>query len=96
MAPLVGCARGVGVDTRWLVIAGTPEFFRITKRLHNLLHEDPGDGGDLGDAERRVYEEVLAANGVELKALLRPDDLVWDRLRHGTRRSWSRCRAGTG
>ena len=40
MGPLVGCARGAGVDARWLVIAGTPEFFRITKRLHNLLHED--------------------------------------------------------
>jgi trehalose synthase len=76
MGPLVGCARGAGVDARWLVIAGTPEFFLITKRMHNMLHEDPGDGGDLGDSERHVYDRVLAANGAELKALMRPGDLV--------------------
>ena len=26
------------VDTRWLVLDGTPDFFRFTKRLHNRLH----------------------------------------------------------
>jgi trehalose synthase len=76
MGPLVGCARGAGADARWLVIAGNPDFFRITKRIHNLLHEDPGDGGDLGEAERRVYEGVLAANAVELEALVRRGDVV--------------------
>ena len=54
MGPLVGCARGAGADARWLVLAGTPDFFRITKRLHYLLHEAVGDGGDLSDAERHT------------------------------------------
>ena len=27
--------RGAGVDTRWLVLDGDPEFFAITKRIHN-------------------------------------------------------------
>jgi trehalose synthase len=76
MRPLVGYARGAGIDARWVVIAGTPEFFTITKRLHNLLHGDPGDGGELGAAERRVYERVLRANAVELQALVRPGDVV--------------------
>jgi trehalose synthase len=76
MGPLIGGARGMGVDARWLVIAGTPDFFSITKRLHNLLHGWPGDGGELGEAERRSYAEVLAANGVELQALVRRGDLV--------------------
>ncbi len=76
MGPLIGCARGAGADARWLVIAGVPEFFRVTKRLHNLLHGDPGDGGPLGAAERRTYEEVLGANAVELEALVRPGDVV--------------------
>ena len=76
MGPLIGAARGLGVDARWLVIAGTPDFFSITKRLHNLLHGWPGDGGALGEAERRAYEEVLAANAVELQALVRRGDLV--------------------
>jgi len=76
MGPLIGFARGLGVDARWLVIAGTPEFFRITKRLHNMLHGSPGDGGDLGRRERGLYERVLAANAVELEALVRAGDIV--------------------
>ena len=31
--------------------AATPEFFELTKRLHNHLHGFDGDGGALGDAE---------------------------------------------
>jgi trehalose synthase len=76
MGPLIGYARGAGVDARWLVIGGTPEFFRVTKRLHNMLHGSPGDGGHLGAAEREVYERVLRANAVELEALVRRGDVV--------------------
>ncbi len=60
MGPLIGYARDSGVDTRWLVIQGTPAFFALTKRLHNLLHADPGDGGEIGPRERRLYEGVPA------------------------------------
>src|SRR5512135_518281 len=73
---LLGYSRGVGVDARWLVISGDPAFFRITKRVHNHLYGSPGDGGPLGPAERAHYEQVLAANGTELSALLRPSDVV--------------------
>jgi trehalose synthase len=48
-----------GIPTRWLVLEGDPDFFRITKRIHNRLHGVLGDGGALGAAERRRYEEVL-------------------------------------
>ncbi len=67
---------GLGVDTRWLVIGGTPEFFRITKRLHNALHGEPGDGSALGEAERSIYEDVTRRNATELCALVRPSDIV--------------------
>jgi trehalose synthase len=60
--PLLAYARGSGVDGRWLVIDGTPEFFAVTKRIHNRLHGTQGDGGTLGETERHVYERVLAAN----------------------------------
>lgn len=59
---LLAYIRGAGVDARWLVLRGDPRFFTITKRLHNLLHGSPGDGGPLGDAERAHYEEVLQDN----------------------------------
>src|SRR5262245_9655297 len=48
---LLAYGRGAGVDTRWLVLDGDEQFFAITKRLHNVLHGDPGDGGPLGAAE---------------------------------------------
>lgn len=73
---LVGYARSAGVDTRWMVVSGDPGFFEVTKRIHNRLHGSPGDGGPLGDAERRAYEAPLHASAAALAELMGPDDLV--------------------
>jgi len=73
---LLAYARGAGIDARWLVIDGDPEFFALTKRIHNGIYGSPGDGGALGVAERRHYERVLRRNAEELRALVRPGDLV--------------------
>jgi trehalose synthase len=73
---LLSYARGAGIDARWLVIEGDPAFFAITKRVHNGLYGSPGDGGDLGAAERRHYEDVQQQNADELLALIRPGDVV--------------------
>jgi trehalose synthase len=73
---LLGYSRGGGVDARWLVIAGDPAFFALTKRIHNHLHGQDGDGGELGENERRRYEDTLAANAEELVRLVAPDDVV--------------------
>ena len=76
LRPLLGYCRGAGVDARWAVISGQPEFFAITKRIHNRLHGFAGDGGPLGDAEREVYEQTLAASAQELMELVHPHDIV--------------------
>ena len=76
LRPLLGYCRGAGVDARWAVISGQPEFFAITKRIHNRLHGFEGDGGPLGDAERDVYEKTLAASAEELAQLVHPRDVV--------------------
>ncbi|MGZ8753294.1 MAG: glycosyltransferase, partial [Acidimicrobiia bacterium] len=73
---LLAYTRGVGIDARWVVIAGDPDFFAITKRLHDGLYGSSGDGGPLGNAERRHYESVLRHNAAELLALVRPGDVV--------------------
>jgi len=73
---LLAYARGAGIHARWLVVGAEPDFFAITKRIHNGLYGTPGDGGDLGDAERRRYEETLEPNGEALAAALRPRDVV--------------------
>jgi len=48
LASLAAYARGAGVDSRWVVMRGNPDFFRLTKRIHNMLHGSPGDGAGLG------------------------------------------------
>src|SRR5437870_3802840 len=68
--------RGFGIDSRWVVIGGTSDFFRITKRLHHALHGSYGDGSPLSVDERAVYEKVLRANADEISALVRPRDVV--------------------
>jgi trehalose synthase len=76
LRPLLGYCRGAGLDARWLVIRGDPGFFRVTKRLHNRLHGEPGDGGELGTAEHEAYRAVLHANLRGLTARLHPEDIV--------------------
>jgi trehalose synthase len=68
--------RGAGVNVRWMVLTGTPEFFRITKRIHNMVHGSGGDGGPLGDAERAVVEAVCDANAEHIATVVRPEDIV--------------------
>src|SRR6266852_629383 len=73
---LVAYARGAGIDTRWLVVQGQPEFFSITKRIHNQIQGFEGDGGDLGQREHDEYEGSLAPGGRELATMVRPGDIV--------------------
>jgi trehalose synthase len=76
LVSLLAYAHGVGVDARWTVISGTEPFFALTKRIHNNLHSAPGDGGDLGEEERRIYDEALKPNIEEFLELVQPDDVV--------------------
>ncbi len=73
---LLAYTRGAGVDARWVVIEGSPEFFRITKRLHNALHGSVGDGSPIGDNERQIFERINASNAADLAPMVRPRDLV--------------------
>ena len=105
LGSLVPYSRGAGVDVRWVVIEGNPDFFRITKRIHNLLHGMPGDGEGLSQADEATYVRVCERNAHELVALVRPGDLVLMHdpqtaglvqalQRHGARVVW-RCHVGT-
>lgn len=73
---LLAYARGAGIDTRWLVIRGDEGFFRVTKRLHNFLHGDKGDGEALGKAELEAYRATIARNAAELTAQVGHKDVV--------------------
>jgi len=73
---LLGYVRGVGIDTSWLVIGGEPEFFDITKRVHNHLYGTAGDGGPLGPHEHEIYDATLAPERDALASYVRPGDIV--------------------
>ena len=72
---LLGYVAGAGVRSRWLVLDGEPEFYGLTKRLHNAIH---GAGADAvpGDADRARYERVLHRNLPDLLGRVAPQDLV--------------------
>ncbi len=74
---LLAYARGAGADVRWMTISGNPDFFKVTKRIHNHLHESPGDGGPLGPEERKIYETALIEAADELAQLVKPGDIVY-------------------
>lgn len=73
---LLAYGTGAGVQNRWLVLDGDAEFFAITKRLHNLLHGYPGDGGVLETVEHEHYRSTLARNLPDLQRLVAPGSPV--------------------
>src|SRR5688572_29781539 len=73
---LVAYVRGAGFDCRWAVIAGDPDFFVLTKRLHNRLHGIAGDGGPLGDVERALYERSSEVNARTFEGHVCDGDVV--------------------
>lgn len=73
---LLGYLRGVGLDTRWLVIEGRPAFFDVTKRIHNHLYGGPGDGGPLAEAEHGIYTASLRPEADALAGYVREGDVV--------------------
>jgi len=52
-----------GIATGWRVIQGRPDFFSITKKMHNALQ---GDDINLSDMKRDIYEEVVFENATRM------------------------------
>ncbi|MBD3368393.1 MAG: glycosyltransferase [Candidatus Eisenbacteria bacterium] len=50
-----------GIQTGWRVIQGSPDFFSITKKMHNALH-----GADINLSKRKktIYEHVVYGNSM--------------------------------
>jgi trehalose synthase len=73
---LLGYLLGAGIDARWLVLDGNHRFFQVTKRVHNLLHGQPGDRDALGDPDRDAYQQTLRQAFEEVRRLVGPGDVV--------------------
>ncbi len=51
----------LGIPTEWRVIQGTPDFFNITKKMHNALQ---GGKINLSQMKMDIYEEVIYENTI--------------------------------
>jgi trehalose synthase len=71
---LVPLMRELGIDTRWEVITGNPDFYRCTKTFHNGLQ---GKTVNLPAELLRVFEDTNAYNAQRLRPILEEADLVF-------------------
>lgn len=51
----------LGIRSEWRVIQGTPDYFSITKKMHNALQ---GDSIHLSSFKREIFERVIFENAV--------------------------------
>ncbi len=56
MVPLL---QQLGVDARWNIIEATPDFYKVTKKFHNLLHGRPEE---ISDGDYRIFIDVTGRN----------------------------------
>jgi len=49
----------VGIKTGWRAIQGSPDFFSITKKIHNALH---GADINLSPRKKEIYQQVIFEN----------------------------------
>lgn len=65
VAELLGCLTlllaGLGIKTGWRVIQGSPDFFSVTKKMHNALQ-----GGKIRLTRRKmqIYEAIVYENSI--------------------------------
>lgn len=51
----------VGIKTGWRIIQGSPDFFSITKKMHNALQ---GDEINLSNRKKEIYEMIVFENSI--------------------------------
>lgn len=63
LSSLTVLMNSLGIRTGWRVIQGRPDFFSITKKMHNALQ---GESINLSAQKKRIYEEVVFENAARM------------------------------
>lgn len=63
LSPLTLLMNSAGIKTGWRIIEGRPDFFSVTKKMHNALQ---GAEIYLTEQKTRIYEEVAYENAVRV------------------------------
>jgi trehalose synthase len=58
---LTSLMNSLGIKAEWRVIQGSPDFFSVTKKMHNALQ---GAKINLSARKKRIFEEVIFENAV--------------------------------
>ncbi len=61
LSSLVLLFNNVGIETGWRTIQGSPDFFSITKKMHNALQ---GADINLSKIKKEIYERVIEENAI--------------------------------
>lgn len=76
MPTMVTLLNELGIRARWFVIGSEePAFFRLTKRIHNLIHGTDDPAMD-ASGDRHLFEANNAVNARTLEGLVRDGDLL--------------------
>ena len=61
LGPLTLLMNSVGIKTGWRIIQGNPDFFSVTKKMHNALQ-----GGDINltEQKKKIYEHAVYENAI--------------------------------
>jgi len=61
LSPMTLLMNSLGIQTGWRIVHGPPDFFSITKKMHNALQ-----GADLNLSKRKMelYEEIVYQNAI--------------------------------
>lgn len=61
LGSMVLLLNGLGIKTGWRILQGNPDFFSITKKMHNAMQ-----GGEINLTERKkqIYEDIVLENAI--------------------------------
>lgn len=57
-------AASLGLRADWRLIQGSPDFFNVTKKIHNALQ---GAEINLTELKKEIYEEVIVQNAIRMR-----------------------------
>lgn len=69
--------RSLGIDSKWFIIQAEPNFYRITKKIHNLLQGKVGES--LQRKEKELYLQTIREAARDFRELIaeeRPDIII--------------------
>ncbi len=61
LSSLILLMNTTGIESGWRVIQGSPDFFSVTKKIHNALQ---GGKINLTDRKKKIYEAVIHENAL--------------------------------